>query len=211
MPGVWSGDTARVDLLVGGMTVDIYDSLVEGWGYPAAKFARFAESFDYLLEQHGPLPEDAPYSILDSGFGWGISSVMLLRRYTAARVVCIDPYWPGTYSDARDIMLYQPHNLRERWQFVRGRLQDLGQAFAVGPMAFDLVMLDADHGYPSTLEQLEVVYPLLREGGRLFCHDAKEGVPVLQAIEEFERAHGVHFGRWPGFDENGWAWLRKVG
>lgn len=190
--------------------MDAYERLVADLGYPPSQFAKFAESLDYILGHYGPIETTRAYHILDSGFGWGISSVMLLRRFPEASVTCIDPYWPGTYSDARPVMDYQPTSIRKRWTFIRGRLEDIGQpGVEIFPPAVDLVMLDADHGYPSTLEQLEVVYPLLREGGLLLCHDAKEGVPVLRAIEEFEQAHGVHFERWPGFDDNGWGWLRK--
>lgn len=190
--------------------MDAYEQLVADLGYLPSKFAKFAESLDYILGHYGPIETLRAYHVLDSGFGWGISSVMLLRRYPEASVTCIDPYWPGTYSDARPVMDYQPTSIRKRWTFIRGRLEDIGlPGVEIFPPAVDLVMLDADHNYPSTLYQLEAVYPRIRKGGLLICHDAKEGVPVLRAIEEFELAHHIHFERWPGVDACGWAWLRK--
>lgn len=67
----------------------------------------------------------------------------------------------------------------------------------------DIVFLDTNHVYAETLEELELYYPRVRKGGRMYLHDTdlvatgnapptpQPDYPVLTAMKEFCAKHGL--------------------
>jgi predicted O-methyltransferase YrrM len=55
--------------------------------------------------------------------------------------------------------------------------------------SFDLIIVDADHGYPGCYRDLRIAARLLKSGGRLFAHDYDPDVRkwpgVIQSVDEF--------------------------
>lgn len=67
------------------------------------------------------------------------------------------------------------------------------------PEQVDIVFIDTSHAYDQTLRELELYYPRVKAGGRIFLHDTELGspedapgdepFPVKRAIEKFCTDH----------------------
>lgn len=73
------------------------------------------------------------------------------------------------------------------WTFTKGHsIGDSARMLEILPRPLDLFFLDADHGYPSTLDELHIYAPLVRKGGLVVLHDTDlQGAGVRQSLEEY--------------------------
>ena len=145
-----------------------------------------------------------PQNILETGVHQGYSTCCLASALFELKnnghIWCIDPHkikhlWENTELDA--IITWLP-------QFSNDTLEDVKNT------KFDLLVLDSNHDYNTTIWELTHFEPLLRENGHIFMHDTLYfdgvGAAVKQLYESprFEivtldspRTHG-HSGRRPG-------------
>jgi len=77
-----------------------------------------------------------------------------------------------------------------RIQVLRAFSVDAGRIFP--PEFFDFVYIDADHTYKSVKEDIEVWWPRLKTGGIFAGHDYREGMGVIQAVDEFVKEKGLN-------------------
>jgi predicted O-methyltransferase YrrM len=89
------------------------------------------------------------------------------------------------------------------WTFILG-YDDWPETLAALPSLVDIVFIDTQHTYEQTLTELELYYPRVRPGGRIFLHDTAVEVtgnavtpqppfPVLTAVKEFCGQHNLTF------------------
>lgn len=86
----------------------------------------------------------------------------------------------GTLPDL--VANLERYGVRDRVVIHYGRWQDILPALA--PRKFGLAFLDAEHGGPEVLAQLEAVRRLLEHGGEVAVHDADQP-QVWEAVREF--------------------------
>jgi len=89
------------------------------------------------------------------------------------------------------------------WTFILGNDTDTVVLDAL-PQDVDIILIDTNHVYEETLVELNLYYPRVKKGGRIFLHDTalevtgndpdnKVKFPVRTAVDEFCDSNGL---RW---------------
>lgn len=167
-------------------------------------FFGFVEELKCVLE-HMPYE---PATVLDIGYGWGISSALWLTMFKNCRVTSIDPYPAGHYAPEHVV-----DNLNQqcfdRWKFIKATAEE---ALPAMEEQYDMVFLDSNHSKDSSLVQIELSWERVKPGGILAGHDFWSCFEAVgKAVTEWQYNTGVivHMAR-PHSREGVWWTEAKV-
>jgi predicted O-methyltransferase YrrM len=78
------------------------------------------------------------------------------------------------------------------WTFLHAHsVVDAKRILASIPSELDVFFLDSSHDLEETRSELKIYAPLVREGGKILCHDVDlAGAGVRQALEEYAASIG---------------------
>lgn len=155
--------------------------------------------------------------VIELGVRYGVSTIAWLYaledRGHLWSVDCSFPV-PAPGSDVNLLDSQGPLGVVPWWTFVLGYDNWPVVLDALPEKDVDIVFIDTQHTYKQTLLELELYYPRVRSGGRIYLHDTaleatgnatepEPAFPVRCAIEEFCRQVG---GRrkleWTNVDHN---------
>lgn len=142
--------------------------------------------------------------VLELGVRYGVSAVAWLYALESRGhfwgVDCSFPVAaPG--SDVNLLDPQGPLGVLSHFTFILGYCETEAVLNAL-PVEFDAILLDANHGYAETREQLRLYAPRVRKGGRFLLHDTSLAVshvpdepayPVRTAMIEYAEAHGLEW------------------
>lgn len=149
--------------------------------------------------------------VVNIGAGAGTSGLAIIETRPDVVLVTIDitdassPF--GCLEAERDVMNRAGYASiwQKRWWQIRGDSKVVGKAWrdttiyveffraAFKGAAPDMIFVDGDHGYEGCKGDIEVWFPLLKDGGIMAIHDYLKG--DLQADPD-----GPHPMNWPGVD-----------
>ena len=116
-------------------------------------------------------PGITEYWAIDS---WNVSNVPGNKKLTPTQ-----EYWDNVYMMVCNALKYYP-----QLKIINYDATAAAKLFPKG--YFDLVFIDADHGYESVLNDLTTWTPLVRKGGMMSGHDhRKTHMGVKTAVAEF--------------------------
>jgi predicted O-methyltransferase YrrM len=157
-------------------------------------------------------------TMAEVGVASGRTSEYLLRHCPDVRLWLVD-HWKAAESHPRRQALQERidaarNSLLQRITAYPGRVTvvhknsvEAARSCLQQGLEFDLVFIDAHHGYESVLADCKAWYPLLKREGGIFCgHDIdskkdKSGVwGVRRAVERFTADNKLMF----GVDKNTW-------
>lgn len=136
--------------------------------------------------------------VIELGVRYGVSTIAWLyaleNRGHLWACDCSFPV-PAPGSPVNNLDPQGPLGVRPHWNFILGNSQSDVLRFML-PDNVDIVFIDTNHVYEETLLELEMYYPKVRPGGRIFLHDTAIEVtgnattpqppfPVKTAITEF--------------------------
>lgn len=155
------------------------------------------------MHEHMPTFVDAvrelkATKVIELGVRYGLSTIAWLYALEGKghlwSVDCSFPVAaPGEELNYLDTQ--GPLGIVDFWTFILG--YDTWQAVLDAlPKEVDIVWLDTNHVYEETLVELDLYYPRVRSGGRIYLHDTaiettgnattpQPPFPVLTAMEEF--------------------------
>ncbi len=149
------------------------------------------------------LPPGGRY--LEVGSWLGLSGITVANALLAnlnfdARVHCVDQ-WNGAggledQQEARDGTAHDTFRRNvtgagmDRFiEAIVGPSVDVAAQFEPGTL--DAVFIDGDHGYEGYAADLDAWYPKVKQGGRIFGHDALPDQDVGRAVNAFAAANGL--------------------
>ena len=109
-----------------------------------------------------------PQTVLELGTSFGLSSAYLQLAHSEARVISIE----GNSS-----LVMRAQNLHEqvfdgrRPEVIEGRFSDVLKSLLPNLQQIDLLFLDGDHTYESTISYLERIKPKLAQDSIVILHD----------------------------------------
>lgn len=125
------------------------------------------------------LRECAHGSVFEIGVRGGISTAALLMgvKDHGGHVISLDVHEHGELYDD------------ELWTFVQGHsVNGAERILALLPAVLDVIFIDSDHTYDTTINELHLYGSLLRKGGMIFLHDTDlAGAGVRRALDEFAK------------------------
>lgn len=147
--------------------------------------------------------EMKPLKIVELGVRYGISTlawIHALHKQGSGHLWAVDCSWPFYVVDEKlELNLLDPQGplgMVSEWTFILGYDTDWAVINAL-PDDIDILFLDTNHVYEETLIELEIYYPKMQGGGKIFLHDSaiedtgnrgdrpKVSYPVLSAVREF--------------------------
>lgn len=144
------------------------------------KYAKDEEWSD--IHDHLPrLREAAKGNVFEIGVRSGVSTAALLMgvRDHGGDVVSLD------INDCHD--LYDDPN----WRFIRGHsVVDSERILRALTSPLDLLFIDSDHTFPTTLYELQTYGPLVGKDGAILLHDTDHSWGVRAALEEYAKEIG---------------------
>lgn len=168
---------------------------VQGWFHHGDQILR-------LVEQH------RPKVCVELGTWMGASAIPVARaiRRWGGTLTCVDT-WGGSLNYAQGIGTLGPplmltscaRNIMDAGvgETIRLIPSTTEAASRVWHEPIDYLYIDADHNYAAVALDLRLWFPHLKLGGLLLGDDYGPGFPgVVQAWDEFERAHSLTFTRY---------------
>jgi len=151
-----------------------------------------------------PPPPRSAQRAVEVGVRSGYTSAYLLDHVPRLSLLSVDPYAEVDPLYAKGDPLRQFQNVRRMLSRYGDRSRLLRQtserAAARVNGTFDLVFIDADHGYESVQTDIRCWFPRVREGGLLSGHDYSARFPgVVQAVNEFTLTVGATLHLGPAF------------
>lgn len=147
-------------------------------------------------------------TVVELGTRYGVSTIAWLHALEATgghlwAVDCSFPV-PAPGSDVNLLDPQGPLGVVPWFTFMLG-YDTFPQVLAALPQEdIDILFIDTNHVYEETLIELELYYPRVRPGGRIYLHDTalettgnattpQPPFPVRTAMEEFCEAHRLRF------------------
>lgn len=138
--------------------------------------------------------------VIELGVRYGVSTIAWLYALEGrGNLWACDVSFPiPAYPGAPDLLNPQEPGgigVQPHWVFLLGDCHGQ-QIFQMLPDEVDIVFIDTNHVYEETLLELEMYYPKVRNGGRIYLHDTaiqttgnavtpQPPFPVRTAVEEF--------------------------
>lgn len=145
--------------------------------------------------------------VIELGVRYGVSTlawITALHQQGSGHLWAVDCSWPFSVVNGKlDLNLLDPQGplgMVPYWTFVLGYDTDQAVLDALPKKDVDIIFIDTNHVYEETLLELDLYYPRVRKGGRIFLHDtalestgnapgSKIKFPVKTAMEEFCAKH----------------------
>lgn len=146
-------------------------------------------------------------TVIELGVRYGLSTIGWLYglNATGGHLWSVDCSWPVTAPGAVENLLdpQGPLGVCENWTFILG-YDTWPATLDALPNQCDILFIDTNHVYEETLIELELYYPRVKRGGRIYLHDTaiettgnattpQPPFPVKTAVEEFCRDHNLRF------------------
>jgi cephalosporin hydroxylase len=146
------------------------------------------------IQMHLPmLRQCAKNNAVEIGVRDGISTAALLVGVAGAG----GHVWSVDVIDASKLYADDPH-----WTFIQGHsVLDSERIFQIlQHRALDLLFIDSDHSYQTTLDELRLYAPLVKPGeGKILLHDTDlGGAGVRGALEDYAREIDRRPSYWSG-------------
>lgn len=166
--------------------LDSYRSACDLWSDIQANIPRLEQTIADIDAKH----------VIELGVRWGTSTAVLLYALRdRGELWSVDVNWPT--GDLIPALSRQCH-----WHFIHGS-DTHPTTLAALPDKADVVFVDTDHAFDHTLEELELYWPRVRDGGALLVHDTEleqpelvgpqPPFPVKRAVEEFCAFYRLQF------------------
>ena len=137
---------------------------------------------------------------VEIGVDQGCYAGEILRRWKGRLYFMVDPWqrypeYNDLFERDQPIMDAIYKNVVEgcrkdpRIVILRGFSVPVGKLFHDG--YFDFAYIDADHTYKSANEDINTWWSKIKSGGILAGHDYKEGMGVIQAVDEFVKENNL--------------------
>lgn len=145
--------------------------------------------------------------VIELGVRYGLSTIAWLYglEHTGGHLWSVDCSWPVVAPNAYLNLLdpQGPLGVCENWTFILG-YDTWAATLAALPDQCDILFIDTNHVYEETLVELELYYPRVKSGGRIYLHDTaiettgnavtpQPPYPVRTAVEEFCEKHKLRF------------------
>lgn len=144
--------------------------------------------------------------VIELGVRYGVSTIgWLYGLQGQGKLWSVDCSFPIPMTDEYENLLdpQGPLGVVDYWTFILG-YDTWGSVLDALPKEADIVFIDTNHVYEETLLELDLYYPRVREGGRIFLHDTALEVtgnattpqppyPVKTAAIEFCEQRGLRF------------------
>jgi predicted O-methyltransferase YrrM len=149
--------------------------------------------------------------VIELGVRYGHSTIAWLRAlHGRGQLWSVDCSFPipanpnGTDLDKVNLLDPQgPLGVMDHWSFILG-YDTWPRTLEMLPDEVDIVFIDTNHVYEETHVELDLYYPRVRKGGRIYLHDTalettgnattpQPPFPVRTAMEEFARINGLEF------------------
>ena len=150
---------------------------VEGWLVPGQE--------QFLFEKVFSLPDDAAIMEIGSCYGRSTAAMAFSCWGTSKHIWAIDTFLGningGTATKGDSFFEIWKNNMI-RWGLEKYITACPGFSREVlenwnGPKSLDFVFIDASHHYVDVLKELELVYPMVKDGGWIAFHDVEPGWP----------------------------------
>lgn len=137
--------------------------------------------------------------VVELGVRYGVSTIAWLYALeNQGHLWSVDCAFPVAAS-AGEINLLDPQGplgVQKHWTFILGYDTWEPVLDALPQKDIDILFIDTNHVYEETLVELDLYYPRVRSGGRIFLHDTaiettgnattpQPSFPVRTAVEEF--------------------------
>jgi predicted O-methyltransferase YrrM len=144
--------------------------------------------------------------VIELGVRYGVSTVAWLYALEGRGHLwacdCSFPV-PAPGSDINNLDPQGPLGVRPQWNFILGDFHHLA-VLNMLPSEVDVIFIDGNHTYEGTDLELELYYPRVRSGGRIFLHDTaiettgnavtpQPLFPVLTAMRKFCELHNLEW------------------
>jgi cephalosporin hydroxylase len=141
--------------------------------------------------------------VIELGVRYGVSTlawIHALHRQGSGHLWAVDCSWPFYIQDDQvRINLLDPQGplgMVSEWTFILGYDTAPSVLDALPDKDVDIIFIDTNHVYEETLVELDLYYPRVRKGGRIYLHDtmlestgndpdSETRFPVKSAIEKF--------------------------
>lgn len=146
-------------------------------------------------------------TVVELGVRYGVSTIAWLYGLHGAdgHLWSVDCSFPVAAPDS-DINLLDPQGLLgvvDYWSFILGYDTWLS-VLEMLPKNIDILFIDTNHVYEETLVELQLYYPRVRSGGRIYLHDTalettgnatteQPLYPVKTAVAEFCAEHDLQW------------------
>jgi cephalosporin hydroxylase len=170
-----------------------------------------SDVFEHLPTFVAAVEELKATKVIELGVRYGVSTIAWLYALEGVgHLWSVDCSFPVAAPDSNTNLLdpQGPLGVCPWWTFMLG--YDIWPEIldALPKKGVDIVFLDTNHVYEETLVELELYYPRVRSGGRMFLHDTDLAVtgnavtpqppyPVRTAMEEFCAEHKLRFSNNP--------------
>lgn len=139
--------------------------------------------------------------VIELGVRYGVSTIAWLYALQGkGHLWAVDTSFPvPATADAVHLLDPQgPLGVCDHWNFILGH-DTSPTVLDLLPKEADIIFIDTNHVYAETLVELELYYPRVRPGGRIFMHDTAleatagdpQPYPVRTAVEEFCQDKGL--------------------
>lgn len=171
------------------------------------------ERYEWLCNQYSDIQEHLPtfvqtveelnaQKVVELGVRYGLSTIAWLHalKYTGGRLWAVDCSFPVEDPGLPEsVKLLDPQGelgVQKHWAFILGDCHETIVKDCL-PDEVDILLIDTNHVYEETLQELQMYLPKVRVGGRILLHDTaiedtgnrgdrpKVSYPVLTAIKEF--------------------------
>lgn len=138
-------------------------------------------------------------TVIELGVRYGVSTIAWLYALEGqGHLWSVDCSFPVPGPPCTDINLLDPQGplgVQKHWTFLLG-YDTWPEILDALPDEADIVFIDTNHVYEETLDELDLFYPRVRPGGRIYLHDTairetgnavtpQPAYPVRTAVEEF--------------------------
>lgn len=146
-------------------------------------------------------------TVIELGVRYGVSTIawMFGLQKTGGHLWSVDCSWPVVAPNAYENLLdpQGPLGVCENWTFILG-YDTWPATLDALPKECDILFIDTNHVYEETLVELNLYYPRVKSGGRIYLHDTaiettgnavtpQPPYPVRTAMEEFCSKHKLTF------------------
>lgn len=146
---------------------------------------------DTDMQAHLPLLwGQAHGNVIEFGVRQGISTTALLAgvERNGGHVYSLD------IEDCSAVWAGHP-----QWTFIQAASTEVEKFPTVAAMRFDLVLIDSDHSYTITYQELETWVPRVKAGGTVLLHDTHRFAgDVLLALNNYCYEHNLQYLVQPG-------------
>ena len=131
--------------------------------------------------------DNRPLVGAEVGVNIGENAFSLLNKLNIRRLYLVDSY---EIQDVRREAIKRVGRYGKKIQFIVKKSVDASKDIKE---SLDFVYIDADHKYDSVYQDLEVWYPLVRDGGVVCGHDVFNIKDVLDAVKDWCVNNGILF------------------